>query len=72
MPNFPRRARMDIALMLRCCSHCLGDLEFRSELSGDYYVCLQCNQRAETSQSKIGRLARLGGDVAARPRPTAS
>jgi ribosomal protein L37AE/L43A len=45
---FPRRAprKVDISLLLRVCPNCLGDLVHRTDLSGDYYRCLQCNARA--------------------------
>jgi hypothetical protein len=45
---FPRRAprKLDISLLLKVCPNCLGDLVFRSDFSGDYYRCLQCNERA--------------------------
>jgi hypothetical protein len=41
------RRSHDIALFLRCCPHCLGDLELRSDSAGRYYTCLQCSTRAE-------------------------
>jgi hypothetical protein len=49
MRYFPSRARqnLDLALMLRCCPHCMGDLEFRSDFTGEYYTCLQCSKRAD-------------------------
>ena len=49
MRYFPPRARqnLDLALMLRCCPHCMGDLEFRSDFTGEYYTCLQCSKRAD-------------------------
>lgn len=48
MRYFPRRAsrKMDISLLLKVCPNCLGDLVHRSDLSGDYFHCLQCNGRA--------------------------
>ncbi len=60
MRYFPSRARqdLDLALMLRCCPHCMGDLEFRSDFTGEYYTCLQCSKRADPSAS-VGRLAIL-------------
>jgi len=60
MRYFPSRARqdLDLALMLRCCPHCMGDLEFRSDFTGEYYTCLQCSKRAETPASD-GHLAIL-------------
>ena len=61
MRYFPPRARpnLDLALMLRCCPHCMGDLEFRSDFTGDYYTCLQCSKRADPSAG-VGHLAILG------------
>ena len=49
MRHFPPRARqnLDLALMLRCCPHCMGDLEFRSDFTGEYYTCLQCSKRTD-------------------------
>ncbi|MCH7483916.1 MAG: hypothetical protein IIA90_02065 [Chloroflexi bacterium] len=50
MRYFPPRARqdLDLALVLRCCPHCMGDLEFRSDFTGEYYTCLQCSKRADS------------------------
>ena len=47
MRYFPRRAprKMDISLLLKVCPNCLGDLVHRSDFTGDYYRCLQCNGR---------------------------
>ncbi len=58
MRYFPPRARqnLDLALMLRCCPHCMGDLEFRSDFTGEYYTCLQCSKRAEPTAG-VGHLA---------------
>lgn len=60
MRYFPQLARrkLDISLLLKVCPQCLGDLEFRSDFAGDYYRCLQCNERMEP-RSEIGRLAML-------------
>jgi hypothetical protein len=60
MRYFPGRARkkLDISLLLKVCPECLGDLVFRSDFSGDYYRCLQCNQRMEP-RNRIGRLPSL-------------
>jgi hypothetical protein len=60
MRYFPQRARrkMDIALLLKVCPTCLGDLVFHADFSGDYYRCLQCNERTEP-RSNIGRLPAL-------------
>ena len=60
MRYFPPRARqnLDLALMLRCCPHCMGDLEFRSDFTGEYYTCLQCSKRADPPAS-VGLLAAL-------------
>ena len=60
MSYFPQRTRkkLDLALLLKVCPQCLGDLVFRSDFSGEYYRCLQCNARTEPS-SRIGRLADL-------------
>jgi hypothetical protein len=52
------RRNLDIALFLRCCPHCLGDLEYRSDVSGEYYTCLQCNERADAA-ARLGQLARI-------------
>lgn len=60
MADFPQRARrtLDLASLLKVCPQCLGDLEFRADLLGDYYRCLQCNARMEP-RSRIGRLPSL-------------
>ncbi len=60
MRDFPPRARqdLDLALMLRCCPHCMGDLEFRSDFTGEYYTCLQCSKRAE-QPGNVGNMALL-------------
>jgi len=70
MRYFTQRARkkVDLALLLKCCPHCLGDLEFRSDFSGEFYMCLQCNARAEPA-SKAGRLAGIREEKVAMPRP---
>ncbi len=49
MGYFPRRAprKMDLSISLKVCPNCLGDLVFRSDFTGDYYSCLQCNERAD-------------------------
>ena len=49
MGYFPQRPRkkLDLALLLKVCPHCLGDLVIRSDFSGEYYRCLQCNERTE-------------------------
>ena len=59
MRYFPPRARrnLDLALMLKCCPHCMGDLEFRSDFTGEYYTCLQCSKRAEQPASVGQQLA---------------
>lgn len=77
MRYLPQRARktLDLATLLKVCPQCLGDLVARSDFSGDYYLCLQCNLRTEP-MSRIGRLADLqqgGASLAeeAFPRPAA-
>jgi hypothetical protein len=52
------RRHYDIALFLRCCPQCLGDLELRSDASGRYYTCLQCSARADPPDY-LGRLTGL-------------
>jgi acetyl-CoA carboxylase beta subunit len=58
MTYFPQRARrrLDLASLFKVCPQCLGDLVFRSDFSGDYYCCLQCNVRTEP-RNRIGRIA---------------
>ncbi len=65
MRYVPQRARrsLDLATLLKVCPQCLGDLVFRSDFSGDYYRCLQCNARTEPT-NRIGRLADLPGERA--------
>ena len=67
MRDFPQRARkkLDLASLLKVCPQCLGDLVFRTDVSGDYYCCLQCNVRTEP-RNRIGRLPALptGPDLA--------
>jgi acetyl-CoA carboxylase beta subunit len=60
MRYLPQRARkhLNLAALLKVCPECLGDLVFSSDFSGDYYRCLQCNSRTDTS-SRIGRLPDL-------------
>lgn len=50
MGYFPQRPRkkLDLALLLKVCPQCLGDLVMRSDFSGEYFRCLQCNERTET------------------------
>lgn len=57
MRYFPGRARrkVDIALLLKVCPECLGDLVFESDFSGEFYRCLQCNTRMEP-KNHIGRI----------------
>ncbi len=64
--RFSQRARknLDLATLLKVCPQCLGDLVFRSDFSGDYYRCLQCDTRTEP-RSRIGRLP----DLLPRPVP---
>ena len=68
MRYFPLRERQnfDLALMLRCCPHCMGDLEFRSDFTGQYYTCLQCSKRADPPAS-AGHLAALAPHNRTRP-----
>ncbi len=67
MRYFPPRARqnLDLALMLRCCPHCMGDLEFRADFTGEYYTCLQCSKRADPAAG-VGRLAAPASHVSTR------
>lgn len=65
MRYLPQRARktLDLATLLKVCPQCLGDLVERSDFSGDYYCCLQCNLRTGP-MSRIGRLPEIqGADV---------
>ncbi len=77
MGYLPQRARktLDLATLLKVCPQCLGDLVARSDFSGDYYLCLQCNLRTEPT-SRLGRLPELQESLANRaggsiPRPAA-
>ena len=72
MRYFPQRARkkLDLALLLKVCPQCLGDLVFRSDFAGDYYRCLQCNEQTEPL-NRIGRLPELAPE-ATRPHRLAS
>lgn len=77
MRYLPQRARktLDLATLLKVCPQCLGDLVARSDFSGDYYLCLQCNLRTEP-MSRIGRLpdlhqAGIGLAEESFPRPAA-
>ena len=69
MRYFPQRARktLDLATLLKVCPQCLGDLVFRSDFSGEYYHCLQCNVRTEP-RTRIGRLPDLPAPHSAGPR----
>ena len=60
MRYFPQRARrnLDLATLLKICPQCLGDLVSRSDFSGEYYHCLQCNVRTEP-RTRIGHLPDL-------------
>ncbi len=60
MAYYPQRARkkLDLALLLKVCPNCLGDLVIGSDFSGEYYRCLQCNTRTEPG-NRIGRLPDL-------------
>jgi len=64
MRYFPGRARknVDIATLLRVCPQCLGDLEHRTDFSGEHFRCLQCNARTEP-RSSIGRLPTVTSDA---------
>ena len=72
MRYFPQRARrkLDISLLLKVCPTCLGDLVFHADFSGDYYRCLQCNERTEP-RNKIGHLPDLA-PMATDPQPLLS
>lgn len=63
MHYFPQRGprKLDISLLLRVCSECLGDLVFCSTEDGDYYRCIQCDARTPI-RSGMGRLV----DITAR------
>jgi hypothetical protein len=54
MRYFPQRARQKqhISLLLKVCPDCLGDLVHRSDYSGDYYLCMQCNERVDAWSKK--------------------
>lgn len=69
MRYYPQRARrkLDIALLLKVCPDCLGDLVFESDFSGEHYRCLQCNSRTEP-RNKLGRLPDMSTPQPARPR----
>ncbi len=58
--GFPQRApkSLDLATLLKVCPQCLGDLVARSDFSGEYYLCLQCNVRTEP-RHRLGRLQDL-------------
>lgn len=60
MRYFPQRAprKMDISLLLKVCPSCLGDLEFSSDFSGNYYRCLQCDERV-TPRDRTSRIAAM-------------
>jgi hypothetical protein len=52
----------------------MGDLEFRSDFTGEYYTCLQCSKRAEQAGS-VGKMALLAPNNSAgfsRPGPVFS
>ncbi len=68
MRNLPPRTSPNLALTLRCCPHCMGDLEFRSDFSGEYYTCLQCSERAEPAAA-AGHPAGRGAQGRARITP---
>lgn len=46
--GLPERATADShSYVLKACPKCLGDLVLQHDLSGDYYVCLQCGTELE-------------------------
>lgn len=67
MRYYPQRARrkLDISLLLKVCPDCLGDLVLESNVSGEYYRCLQCNSRTEP-RNKTGDLPDISPPA---PRP---
>ena len=50
----------------KVCSECLGDLVFCSSAEGDYYRCIQCNQRTARREG-AGHLVELPSRVATQP-----
>ncbi len=53
MRYFPRaRKRHDISLRLKVCPECLGDLGRRFDVTGLYYVCMQCNEKVQPDKNQ--------------------
>ena len=44
-PSERAQRKPDLAILLKVCPHCLGDLVAVSDFSGDYYSCLQCDKQ---------------------------
>jgi hypothetical protein len=73
MRYFPQRARRNVDISLRVCSHCLGDVVWRSDSTGKYYLCLQCDERVEAPSQAEAIAARLNtqpGEFFPEPEPT--
>ena len=74
MRYFPKRARQkqDISLLLRVCPNCLGDLVTRLNVSGVYYLCMQCNETVrpgrKQSVAPAAQLAVQSGEPFPEPR----
>jgi hypothetical protein len=55
MRYFPKRARkkQNISLLLKVCPNCLGDLVTRLNVSGVYYLCIQCNEVVKPARKPV-------------------
>ncbi|HVP05672.1 MAG TPA: hypothetical protein VMT90_08360 [Dehalococcoidia bacterium] len=76
MRYFPKRARtkQDIALLLKVCPNCLGDLVTRLDVSGVYYLCMQCSEAVHPQQKRPAlpapRVAVQPGESLSGPKPS--
>lgn len=54
MRYFPKRARkkQDISFLLKVCPNCLGDLVTRLNITGVYYLCIQCNEAVHPMEKR--------------------
>lgn len=76
MRYFPRRARkkQDISLLLKVCPNCVGDLVTRLNVTGVYYLCIQCNEVVHPMKKRpalpLPKLATQAGDFFPESEPT--
>jgi hypothetical protein len=75
MRYFPRaRKKEDISVRLKVCPECLGDLVRKFDVTGLYYVCMQCHEKVQPNSKRTNLplpvLATLPGEFFPEGEPT--